>query len=505
MNGLLNFIYNDFYNKLNNTAIIEKGMHITYQDIIFNVEKIRDKFLKDKFIKDERIGICLDNSPDFIYVFLAVLSINCIPVLISPTNKIDKIQYIIEDSGITGFIGSYNVFNKIKIDTTSLKIAVVNNNSNINIKLEKFVLDDYNNCQINNNIETILKKYGLKAEDFNKTTLIIYTSGSTGLPKGVMLSAQNIIFAVNTIIRELNIIPNDISLVSINFNHCAGLLHILANIKSESKLVVGENTTLVGSLLTAVKKYKVTILPGVPSFFEIIFNYGDRVKEYFESLRIIELSSAMPSIKLIKIIKEHMPKVAIYNTYGLTEAPRCTYCKITTSSDTIPIGKAMPKVNITLYNNEMKICNENEDGEIYLSGVNIANGYWKKTEKTQERFTSLGFKTGDIGYHSNGLFFFKGRIDDMIKVGAEKVYPFEVEEAISQIKGVKNVLVYGIDDPIYGSVCVANIVRQDNNLSKKDIKTFCRTKLERYKIPAKINFCDKIELEDSGKPKRVNK
>ena len=335
---------------------------------------------------------------------------------------------------------------------------------------------------------------------------IIYTSGTTGKPKGVMLSEANLELATATIIRHLGLTSEDSCLVAMSFAHCAGLLHMIAHLRAGAKLVAGETVTLIGQFLAALKRHRVTTLPAVPSFFTLLTKHPkQKVRPYLSTIRAVESSSAMITNSLIREIGDLFPSATLFNTYGLTEVPRTTYMVVTPSDATssLSVGHATYGVAVKVVNEHSQQCLPYEEGEIVVDGANVALGYWNNPEKTSAAFGPLGFRTGDIGYMDRkGLLFLKGRRDDMIKIGAEAVYPHEVEEVVGSHPGVADVLAYGVEDDIRGSVIHVQVVRKDGMIDEEALFDYCCSRLEKHKLPSRISFCDSIILEESGKPKR---
>ena len=127
------------------------------------------------------------------------------------------------------------------------------------------------------------------------------------------------------------------------------------------------------------------------------------------------------------------------------------------------------------------------------------------TNKNSEKNIVDGWlNTGDIGYFdSEGFLFLSGRVDDVINVSGEKVFPEEVESVVLELKGVKGAAVIGVDHKIFGQVVKLFIHKEeDSDLSISQIMSHCIRKLERYKVPVKIEFIDKIPRTDYGKIRR---
>ena len=321
-----------------------------------------------------------------------------------------------------------------------------------------------------------------------------------------MLTAENIIFSIEKILFHLRLTELDIGLITMNFSHCAGLLHLLSYLTIGCAMVTGESPTMIGSFLKSIKSRKVTILPGTPSFFSLLLRFPkNKIADFLKSIRVIELSSANSNASLVKNIEDFAPNARLFNTYGLTEAPRITYTELTPAHQQleVPVGKACEGVTIHLEWTDDSPYRGHRIGEIYIQGPNVTAGYWQQSQTGRSAFTPMGFKTGDLGYlDETGCLFLLGRQDDQIKIGREKFYPQEIENLLLTCPGVREALVYVLSDKICGNQVVAKVVRAKEQIREQGILNFCSGKMESFKIPQKIIFCEYIAVTSSGKPKR---
>ena len=109
----------------------------------------------------------------------------------------------------------------------------------------------------------------------------------------------------------------------------------------------------------------------------------------------------------------------------------------------------------------------------------------------KSRFCNNWLRTGDIGhFDSDNFLYIDGRIDDMINVGGEKVYPIEIENTIKQIDAVRDVVIIANIDRIFGEVPVAFVSKLDSLLTPKDLEDLCNKNLARYKRPKEFRFID---------------
>ncbi len=491
-------------------AIYEKGRTITFGELAGGVGNLSDNIVSAGAVRGSRIALCYDNTAAFVYGYLAILGAECIPVLLSPNLPAEKLSYILADSGAAGMMCESRVVGRIPSYPRGMKflfspdvreaaslrgIAVYSFDEGISSK--RIPVDN----------GAVQERYAeAQPQNAHSISAVIYTSGTTGKPKGVMLSEVNLELATATIIRHLGLTSEDSCLVAMSFAHCAGLLHMLAHLRAGAKLVTGETVALIGQFLAAIKKHRVTIFPAVPSFFTLLTKHPkQKVKPYLSTVRAVESSSAMINSSLIREVADLYPCATLFNTYGLTEAPRTTYAVVDPSDATtcLSVGHATSGVAVKVVNDHSQRCLPYEEGEIVVDGANVALGYWNNSEKTSAAFGPLGFRTGDIGYTDHkGLLYLKGRRDDMIKIGAEAVSPHEVEEVIGSHPGVADVLAYGVEDDIRGSIIHVQVVRKDGSIDEEALFDYCCGRLEKHKLPSHISFHDSIAVEESGKPKR---
>ena len=132
--------------------------------------------------------------------------------------------------------------------------------------------------------------------------------------------------------------------------------------------------------------------------------------------------------------------------------------------------------------------------------------YWNKPEETKLAFRNGFFRTGDTGYQdANGYFYILDRLKDMIVTGGENVYSGEVEAVIYTHPAVREVAVFGIPDPKWGELVMADVVlKPGKTLSADELIAYCRRSLANYKIPRRVEFSD-TELPKSGSGKILKK
>lgn len=188
--------------------------------------------------------------------------------------------------------------------------------------------------------------------------------------------------------------------------------------------------------------------------------------------------------------------------YGLTEASRSTFMIFNNQNKETSVGLPAPGVKIKIINNNGL---EDNHGVIWINGPNVINKYWNALDVDNNMIDGW-LNTGDIGYtDSDNYLYLSGRVDDVINVSGDKVFPEEVESVVLELDTVKEAAVIGIDHKIFGQVVKLFVHKEkESELSISQIMSHCIKKLERYKVPVKIEFVDKIPRTDYGKIKRYN-
>lgn len=319
-----------------------------------------------------------------------------------------------------------------------------------------------------------------------KAGLILFSSGSTGKPKAMIHDLDNLIDSYkNKKGKKL------VFMIFLMFDHIGGLNTLLNCLSMGVKMVFPEKRDP-EHVSQLIEKYGVNILPSSPTFLNLIL-ISEAYKRYdLSSIRMITYGTEpMPDSLLLKL-KEVFPRVKFLQTFGTSE---------TGISQTSSKSSTSTYIKIDDPNTEVKIV----DGELWMRSKTQIMGY---INSSMERFTEDGwFKTGDLVEQTeDGYIKIIGRNKEIINVGGEKVLPSEVESVLFQMPGVKDCIVYPENNPITGQMVVAKVLFEEEikpSEAKKQVTTFCKDRLERYKIPAKVVIMKESEYSERFKKKRI--
>jgi acyl-CoA synthetase (AMP-forming)/AMP-acid ligase II len=249
----------------------------------------------------------------------------------------------------------------------------------------------------------------------------------------------------------------------------------------------------------------VTGFPGVPSTFALLLGRCQLSDFDLSKLRYLtQAGGSMPRAQIEKL-RQQLPHTQVFIMYGQTEATaRLSYLAPEHLEAKIgSVGMPLPGVEIEV-RSEGKVVPEGEIGEICARGPNIMLGYWREPELTAQVLRDGWLHTGDLGHLDNeGFLYIDGRAVEMIKVGAFRVSPQEVEEVLATFPGVQEVAVTGIADEVLGqSIKAVIVLREGAPADLRGVKAHCRQYLASYKVPKIVEFAPALPRTSSGKVQR---
>jgi acyl-CoA synthetase (AMP-forming)/AMP-acid ligase II len=340
----------------------------------------------------------------------------------------------------------------------------------------------------NNDKTELVGNYINKLENsFKSSGIILFSSGTTGTPKMMFHKFSNLFNILeNPSKRQREIVI----LIFLMFDHIGGINTLLQCMKDGSTIVIPSNRTP-EEIVTLIQKYKVNILPTTPTFLNLMLISLSGAYDKLKSLKLISYGTErMPQQILLKL-KQDLPNVKLLQTFGTSETG---------------ILKTVSKSSDSLY---FKIDDDRYSYKIvedilYIKSLYNVSGY---LNASSDKFDSDGwYNTGDIvNIDQDGFMMIVGRINELINVGGLKVMPIEVEKVLMELDIIQDCLVYGKFNVIAGQMVCAKIQLKNNidNKSdieiKKNIKAYCKTKLDKYKIPVKIDIVKNLEFSSRFK------
>jgi acyl-CoA synthetase (AMP-forming)/AMP-acid ligase II len=334
---------------------------------------------------------------------------------------------------------------------------------------------------------------------------IIYTSGTTGRPKGVMLSHGNLATNARAIISYLEITASDRGLCVLPFHFSYGNSVLHSHLLAGATLVLEDNLAYPHLTVQRLQDDAITGFAGVPSTFALLLGRCNFRDFDLSKLRYLTQAGGAMGRPLIERLRAELPAVQLFIMYGQTEATaRLTYlppAQLTAKLGSVGIPVSGVEIDVRL---DGRSVPTGEIGEIVARGDSIMQGYWNDATATHEVLRDGWLRTGDLGHRDeDGFLFIDGRSVDMIKVGAFRVSPQEIEEVISAVPGVEEVCAAAMPDDLLGQAVKAVIVRTEGaTVDERAVKAHCRQHLAAYKVPKSVEFVSVMPRTASGKIQR---
>lgn len=322
--------------------------------------------------------------------------------------------------------------------------------------------------------------------------LLQYTGGTTGTPKGAMLTHRNLVANARQCRAWLpNVNDGEESvLAAIPFFHVYGMTSAMNfGVLSAAKIVLIPNARDIRMLLGAISKHRPSIFPGVPTLYNAVNNHTDTPKHDLTSIRACISGSAPLPLETARKFREITGGANLVEGYGLTESSPVTHCNPVAGEQRDGIGLPLPSVIARVADEDGQEVPVGEIGELWVSGPNVMQGYWKRPEESAEVLRELEGRTwlctGDMAVmDADGYFRIVDRKKDLIIAGGHNIYPREVEEVLYAHPCVLEAAVIGVRDVYRGESVKAFVVfKPGQQASWDELNAFCRERLSSYKVP----------------------
>ena len=313
--------------------------------------------------------------------------------------------------------------------------------------------------------------------------LIKTTSGSTGAPKGIVASEANLLADCVNICATMDIRAGDVNFGAIPFSHSYGFSNLVTPLIVQGTAVVISNDYLPQSIVALCNRHRCTVAPLIPMVFEHLCLADSR----FESVRTFLSAGAPLPPSTSRRFRERFGR-DIHSFYGCSECGGITYDRQGGAVERGTVGSAMENVALSLVGERLVVRSDA-----------VALGYLHDAKT----FAPIGtFVADDLAQiDERGEVTLTGRASELINTAGRKVNPREVEQVILQIDGVRQAKVYGTAAGARGDVVAAAVVASPD-VTRDQIRHFCRARLSPHKVPRIVKLIDAIPVDDRGKVRR---
>ncbi len=506
------------------TALEFYGRRLSYRELQAEVDALAGYLQQSCGVQQgDRVLLQMQNSPQFIIAFYAILRADAVIVPVNPMLLRDELRHAVEDSGATLALCAQELLPELAplLQTGLLRQIVVAcyadylgesmESTEPTRGLPDWLLApsvDHGDARITHwadaiSAQRIPAPHRAGPDDL---ACLLYTSGTTGQPKACMHQHRSLMFnAISGALWAGGASADHVILLSLPLFHVTGMqISMNASIYAGATLIMMArwDRDQAGRLIT---QHKISSWTCIPTMM-IDFLSNPRLSDYdIRSLRRVSGGgAAMPAAIAQKLLD--LTGLRYMEGYGLTET-------IATSHSN-PLQRLKQQcLGVPIFNVDSRVIDPeshtelppNEVGEIIIHGPQVFAGYWGDAQKTREAFVQLDgkafFRTGDLGYRDEeGFFFFTDRLKRMINASGYKVWPAEVESMMYRHPDVQECCIIAAKDDYRGETVKAVVVKKPGSTLTEDaLIAWSREQMAAYKVPRIISFTNALPKSATGK------
>ncbi|MCS3796550.1 amino acid adenylation domain-containing protein [Niastella sp. OAS944] len=473
------------------TALKYANSIYTYKEVEQRANQVAHALKEQGIREGEVIALLLPRCPDTIIAMLGIVKAGAAFLPIEPGYPDARKQHMITDSGARILLTDKTIAGDQAAFFKTIHIPV-------------YKMDD-KNWWLGQSAERIQTKSGK-----DSAVYVIYTSGTTGLPKGVVINHSSMVnyicWSLETYVQGRPAVFPFFTSYSFDLT----ITSLFVPLVSGNTIIVYPKDTEDGLLLEKIfQEDEVTIIKLTPAHLKIAINLPVIPKK-LEAM--IVGGEALNYQAALAIHKRSAGKIAIYNEYGPTETTvGCIVHRFNPAEefDSVPIGVPITNTYAYLLNESMQPVPDGVPGELYLGGLQVAQGYLGDVKKTAEKFLSDPFtgsgkmyRSGDLARRlSNGLLMYMGRIDDQVKIAGHRIELSEIENQLLTFPGIHSAAAV-VNENKEGDKYIIACITAGESIAVDKLKQYVNNILPAYMQPHQYLQVEEIPLTTNGK---VNK
>jgi benzoate-CoA ligase family protein len=489
-------------------AVMFEHAEITYGDLRTLTLKTAEKLNALNVRPADRVAILLNDSPEFIASFVAIVSLGAIAVPINMALRKSEQLIILKDCGAQVVLlenqAAPSLFGDENVAATDLKLVVVTRDGETDLPVSN----------IHATLFALAEQKPL-ARDFSGSTtpdadaFILYTSGSTGEPKGAVHSQSDVFYTNETYCREVLRLREGDRLFSssrLPFAYGLGNAFTFPLLNGFTTILCREKPTpeVVSRIF---RNYRPTIFFGVPVVYRMLLEHHRNVEPLdCSSLRLcVSAGEALPAQ-----LGEDWQKtfgVEVLDGIGSTEMLHMFMSNHDGEARYGSSGRLLNGYDAKLIDHEGVSVAPGAEGNLWIRGGSAASRYWQRRETSVHTFVEGWVRTGDLyRQDADGFWWHMGRSDDCFKPTGQWVSPVEVEGVLLKSERIRAAaVVEGLDKDSLSCVC-AFVVRASESDGEEPVeqalRALCESALPRFKQPRRYIFVSELPYTATGKVQR---
>ena len=498
-------------------ALVYYGRSTTYAQLDDQVDRVAGWLVHEGGVAPgDRVMLFLQNCPQFVIAFQAVLRAGAVVVPVNPMNHGEELRHFVDDAGVAlAFCGAELVERLAPLiaDGTPRRVVSVAYGARADLAIDLPLPETVNDRPAIEGDRVTSFETVARAEPLPRTTrspddlaVLLYTSGTTGRPKGCMHSHRTLM-GTAAIAGHINgLDASDTMLGAVPFFHVTGIQMVMNNL-----LFLGGRLVIMtrwdrAVALALIRRERVTCWINIPTMVVDLLGHPDVTAESLASLRHIGGGgAAMPEAVATRLFE--LTGLSYIEGYGLTETAAPSHTNPLDRPKRQCLGKPIRNTVAGVIDPEtLALLPANATGEIVIHGPQVFLGYWKSPEATAAAFVELDgrrfFRSGDLGFiDDDGHFFMVDRLKRMINASGFKVWPAEVELLLYGHPAIREACVIAAVDAYRGETVKAVVVKREDHpdVTADDIVAWAKERMAAYKVPRIVVFADALPKSPTGK------
>lgn len=447
----------------------------------------------------DRVGVFLQNQPEFVITLLGAWKAAGILVPINPMLKESELRYQLSDSGTRALVSDAALFHSVGAAAVAgTRVERVITTGLVAGTDSFWPLIDHSRGQRPPSVRSAT----------SDAAYLVYTSGTTGRPKGAINTHANVAFSAEVYRRWMELESGDVVLGGAPLFHITGLLAGIAASHAAGCPLVLFGRFDAGSCLQAIETHRATFTVMAITAFLAMLAHPDATSRDLGSLAKV-FSGGAPVAPATVERWEELSGAYIHNIYGLTETtspshatPLGARAPVDPALGALAVGVPVPSTDVRVVDPQtFEDVPAGAEGELLIAGPQVVPSYWQQPDATRALFIDGYLRTGDVGkMDERGYFYVVDRLKDMINASGYKVWPREVEDHLYQHPAVREAAVVGVPDAYRGETVKAYIsLREGASAGPKEIIAFCRERMAAYKYPRQVEILAELPKTPTGK------
>jgi long-chain acyl-CoA synthetase len=490
---------------------------LSYEELDKMSDALTSDLVANGFVAGDRLGVYLQNMPQFVIASLAAWKVDGIVVTISPMSRgleLGKIlpdcmpSVIVAQDELLSYLGEaidkINGYHPRVMMTSARKLQSRNDER---VLPPQITAND--TTEMMDIIDAAMGSAPSSPPNAKPgdVAVLIYTSGTTGLPKGTMLSHANFVHnakAVELWYRWKKGMGPVLTMAPLF--HVSGFIHMMFAWTLGEAQVLNYRFHPEVMLETIAERRPSFAVSAITAYIALM-NVPDAQREHFACFQILLSGGAPVPPAVIEAFERNSGRY-VHNGYGMTETaagviavPFETRAPVDPVSGTLSIGVPKYGVDLWFQSDNGERLPVGEIGELVVSGAAVSSGYWNKPDETAASMREDGFRTGDVGFSDEaGWVYLVDRKKDMISASGFKVWPREVEDVLYTHPAVREAGVTGVADEYRGETVRAIVsLKMGVTATPEKLISWCKERMSPYKVPREVFIIDELPKTASGK------